>query len=341
MNGDSPPGSETLFRERRRRRSATPAVDERRRLRTAKRSVNIGPRTTVAEGGVKAPKFRYARAESVRHALELLQAHGEDARILAGGQSLMPTLNMRLSQPEILIDINRLEELRGIRDDGGAIRIGTLARHVEVLNSDIVGKRLPLIAEAMPHVAHVAVRNRGTFGGSVALADPAAELPACVLALGATIVLESVDGRREVAAEDYFKGLYETARRDDELLTEIRVPPQKSENASVFLELARRHGDFAIAGLAAYGRVSKGTIEDMRLVYFASEDKPTVGTAAAAALRGRPWSDETREAATAALEDDLDPMANLHGSAAMKMHLQKVLTGRAMDAAVARAGASA
>ena len=244
---------------------------------------------------MKAPKFRYARADSVKHALELLHAHGEDARVLAGGQSLMPTLNMRLSQPEILIDINRLEELRGIRDDGSAIRIGALARHVEILNSEIVRKRLPLIAEAMPHVAHVAVRNRGTFGGSVALADPAAELPACVLALGATIVLESVNGRREVAAEDYFKGLYETARRDDELLTEIRVPPQEAENVSVFLELARRHGDFAIVGIAACGKVSKGTIEDMRLVYFASEDKPTIGAAAAAAP-ARPAPGRTRRA---------------------------------------------
>lgn len=287
---------------------------------------------------MKAPKFKYVRAESVTHALELLDSNSEDGRILAGGQSLMPTLNMRLSQPEILIDINRLDDLKGIRLDGDTVCIGALTRHVEVLNSEIVAEHLPLIAEAMPHVAHVAVRNRGTFGGSIALADPAAEMPACILALGATLVVESVNGRREIAAEDYFLGLYETARQDNELLVEIRIPSQTSDRVSVFLELARRHGDFAIAGIAAYGSVSGSTINDMRLVYFASEDKPVLAANAIAALNGKAWSDETKETVTTALEDDLDPMANLHGSAAMKMHLQKVLTGRAMDAAVERAG---
>jgi carbon-monoxide dehydrogenase medium subunit len=287
---------------------------------------------------VKAPRFSYVRAESVDHALKLLDEHGEDGRILAGGQSLMPTLNMRLSQPDVLIDINRLDDLKGISLDGDTVRIGALTRHVEVLKSDIVKEHLPLIAEAMPHVAHVAVRNRGTIGGSVALSDPAAEMPACILALGATLVLQSVNGTREVAADDYFKGLYETERRDNELLTEIRIPSQKSGRVSVFLELARRHGDFAIAGVCAYGTVSGRKIEDMRLVYFASEDRPVVGANAIAALNGKEWSDETKDAVCAALENDLDPMANLHGSAAMKMHLQKVLTGRAIDAAVARAG---
>jgi carbon-monoxide dehydrogenase medium subunit len=287
---------------------------------------------------VKAPRFSYVRAESVDHALKLLDEHGEDGRILAGGQSLMPTLNMRLSQPDVLIDINRLDDLKGISLDGDTLRIGALTRHVEVLKSDIVKEHLPLIAEAMPHVAHVAVRNRGTIGGSVALSDPAAEMPACILALGATLVLQSVNGTREVAADDYFKGLYETERRDNELLTEIRIPSQKSGRVSVFLELARRHGDFAIAGVCAYGTVSGRKIDDMRLVYFASEDRPVVGANAIAALNGKEWSDETKDAVCAALENDLDPMANLHGSAAMKMHLQKVLTGRAIDAAVARAG---
>lgn len=290
---------------------------------------------------MKAPKFSYVRAESVDHALELLDKYGEDGRILAGGQSLMPTLNMRLSQPEILIDINRLDALKGISLDGDRVRIGALTRHVEVLKSDIVKQHLPLIAEAMPHVAHVAVRNRGTFGGSIALADPAAEMPACVLALGATLVVQSVNGKREIAADDYFKGLYETARAENELLVEVLIPSQRKENVSVFMELSRRHGDFAIAGLAAYGRVSGSRIDDMRIVYFASEDKPTVGANAIAALNGKDWSAETKDAVCTALEKDLDPMANLNGSAAMKLHLQKVLTGRAMDTAVARAGGAA
>ena len=287
---------------------------------------------------MKAPKFSYIRAESVKHALELLDQHGEDARILAGGQSLMPTLNMRLSQPDVLIDINPLDDLKGITVDGDVVCIGALTRHVDVLNSDIIAEHLPLIAEAMPHVAHVAVRNRGTIGGSVALADPAAEMPACILARSATLVVQSSSGKREIPAENFFHGLYETARNDNELLIEIRVPFQKKENVSVFLELARRHGDFAIAGIAAYGKVSGKTVDNMRLVYFASEDKPTMGTKAISELNGKTWSDETKEVVKTALESDLDPMANLHGSAAMKLHLQKVLTGRAIDAAIARAG---
>lgn len=290
---------------------------------------------------MKAPKFSYIRAESVDHALELLDKYGDEGRILAGGQSLMPTLNMRLSQPEILIDINGLDDMKTISLDGDTVCIGALTRHVEVLNSDIVAEHLPLIAEAMPHVAHVAIRNRGTIGGSVAMADPAAEMPACILALGATLVVQSSAGKREIAAEEFFHGLYETARAENELLVEIRIPSQKAENVSVFLELARRHGDFAIAGIAAYGNVTGDTVNDMRLVYFASEDKPTIGANAIAALNGKTWSDETKDAVTTALEADLEPMTNLHGSSAMKLHLQKVLTGRAMDAAVARAGGAA
>ena len=290
---------------------------------------------------MKAPKFSYVRAKSVEHTLELLDEYGEDARILAGGQSLMPTLNMRLSQPEFLIDINRLDELKGISLDGDTVVIGALTRHVEVMNSDMVSEHLPLITEAMPYVAHVAIRNRGTIGGSIALSDPAAEMPACALALGATLVVQSSSGRREIPAEEFFYGLYETARAENELLVEIRFPFQKKENVSVFMELARRHGDFAIAGICAYGRISGDTINDMRLVYFASEDRPVIGENAIAALNGKLWSEETKNSVAAALDNDLDPMANLHGSSAMKLHLQKVLTGRAMDTAIARAGGAA
>jgi carbon-monoxide dehydrogenase medium subunit len=285
---------------------------------------------------VKAPRFSYVRAETVAQALELLDRYGEEASILAGGQSLMPTLNMRLSQPQILVDINRLDDLRGISLDGDAVRIGALARHVEVMNAGLVAEHLPLIAEAMPHVAHVAVRNRGTFGGSLALADPAAELPACALALGATLMVESVAGRREIAAEDYFLGLYDTARTAGELLVEVRVPVRRSGQVSVFMELAQRQGDFAIAGVACHGRIGDG---EMRLVYFASEAKPTLARNAMAALGSAPWPG-CRDQVLAALAEDLDPMSNLHGGAAMKLHLQRVLTGRALDAAVERAGAS-
>jgi carbon-monoxide dehydrogenase medium subunit len=286
---------------------------------------------------MKAPRFQYVRAESVEQALDLLNRHGEEARILAGGQSLMPTLNMRLSQPAILIDINRLQALRGISVADGTVRIGALARHAEVMESPVIARHLPLIAEAMPHVAHVAVRNRGTFGGSVALADPAAEMPACALALGATFVVRSTRGRRAIAADDYFKGLYETARAADELLVETLIPAQAADRISVFMELTRRHGDFAMAGLACVASVSGEVVNEARLVYFGSEVRPILATRAMAAIRGKKWGDAAREAVNAALTDDLDPMTNLQGSAAMKLHLQRVLTGRALDAAVARA----
>lgn len=286
---------------------------------------------------MKAPKFSYVRAESVEHAVKLLAQHGEDARVLAGGQSLMPTLNMRLSSPKVLIDINRLDRLKGIAIDGQTVRIGALTRHVEVAESPLVAKHLPLIAAAMPHVAHVAVRNRGTFGGSVALADPAAEMPACLLALGGRIVLESVRGRREVAAEDYFHGLYQTARKPDELLVEALIPAETGAMISTFQELSRRHGDFAMAGVAARTALSGGTISDIRLVYFGSEVKPTLGKAAMAAARGKAWNEATRDAVLAALNADLDPMDNLFGKPATKLHLQKVLTRRAIDEAAAKA----
>lgn len=287
---------------------------------------------------MKAPKFSYVRATSVAHALDLLAQHGDEARILAGGQSLMPTLNMRLSAPKLLIDINRLGDLAGIRHDGKTVRIGALTRHVEVAASRVVAEHLPLIAAAMPHVAHVAVRNRGTFGGSVALADPAAEMPACLLALGGRIVLESkARGRREVAADDYFHGLYQTARQADELLVEALIPAETRETISTFQELSRRHGDFAMVGVAARTRFVNGAIADTRLVYFGSEVKPTLGRRAMAAAKGKPWNDTTRAAVLAALGDDLDPMDNLFGRPATKLHLQRVLTGRALDEAVARA----
>jgi carbon-monoxide dehydrogenase medium subunit len=164
------------------------------------------------------------RPAKLDDALQLLAEHGDDARILAGGQSLVPVLNMRLAHPKLLIDINQIEALKGISMQNGTVCIGALARHVEVMESPIVVQDLPLIAEAMPQVAHVAVRNRGTFGGSIALADPSAELPACILALGARVVLQSTRGRRTTPADEFFHGLYETAREPDELLVEVLAP---------------------------------------------------------------------------------------------------------------------
>ena len=273
---------------------------------------------------MKAPKFSYVRADSVEQAIQLLALHGDEARILAGGQSLMPTLNMRLSQPRLLIDINRLDVLAGISLHGNRVRIGALTRH-------------DVVAEAMPHVAHVAVRNRGTFGGSIALADPAAEMPACILALDATLVLQSTAGRREVRANDYFHGLYETAQRPNELLVEVLIPVQQSTSVSVFMELARRHGDFAIAGIALQLVVERDIVADARLVYFASEDKPTLAHGARATIVGHRIDEMSANAAASALENDLSPMTNPQASSKMRLHLQRVLTRRALALAADRA----
>ena len=290
---------------------------------------------------MKAPKFSYVRADSLEQVLELLAQHGEDARILAGGQSLMPTLNMRLSQPRLLIDINRLQALSGVELRGEQVRIGALTRHVDVAGSATVARYLPLIAEAMPHVAHVAVRNRGTFGGSIALADPAAEMPACALSLGATLVLHGTAGRREVAATDYFQGLYQTARRPDELLVEALIPIQQPASVSVFGELAQRHGDFAVAGVAFQLKVERRAVTDARLVYFGSEDRPTLAPGASAAIIGRSLDDTSAiAAAESALEHDLSPMSSPHASSRMRLHLQRVLTRRALATAAERARAA-
>jgi len=286
---------------------------------------------------MKAPRFGYLRPEKLDDALQLLAEHGDDARILAGGQSLVPVLNMRLAHPKLLIDINQIEALKGISMENGTVRIGALARHVEVMESPIVAQHLPLIAEAMPQVAHVAVRNRGTFGGSIALADPSAELPACILALGARVVLQGTHGCRTVPADEFFRGLYETARGPDELLVEVLVPKQRRDCVSVFMELSRRHGAFAIAGLACCTRIEQERLRETRLVYFGSEVKPILARRAMAAVEGKAWSTAVGEAACAALADDLDPIDNIFGRPATKLHLQRVLTQRALAKAMQRA----
>ena len=293
-----------------------------------------GPGQVCREPGVKAPKFSYVRATSLGQVMDLLERYGEDAQILAGGQSLMPALNMRLSAPRLLVDINGIAALQGITCKEGVVRIGALARHAEVATSASIRQHLPLIAAAMPHVAHLAVRNRGTFGGSIALADPAAELPACAVALDARFVLQSLAGRREVAAADFFKGFYATARLPNELLIEALIPVRQNW-VPVFLELARRHGDFAIAGVAFQVLLADGIVADARLAYFASEARPTLGLATLAAIKGRRLDQTTTEAAVSALPKDLAPIGNAAASAKLRLHLQGVLTRRALQQAQA------
>jgi carbon-monoxide dehydrogenase medium subunit len=279
---------------------------------------------------MKPPPFAYARPATVDEACALLAEHGEDARLLAGGQSLMATLNMRLSAPELLIDINRIDELAGISLAGDALRIGAMTRHVDVEISPEIARHAPLIAEAMPHIAHAAIRNRGTFGGSIAFADPAAELPACAVALGARFELRSTGATRTVAADDFFHGLYDTELAPGEMLTAVEIPVIAPGYRSAFMELARRHGDYAMVGIAVHARLADGVIGDARLVYFAAGERPVVGRAAAAAIDGKAPSEATFEAAAAALDGDLDPPSDLNADPATRLHLARVLTRRAL-----------
>ena len=276
---------------------------------------------------MKPAPFKYQRVESLDELLAALSAHGDDASILAGGQSLVPLMNLRMARPELLLDINRLGELSGIERDGDTLVIGALTRHADVLASPLVREGAPLIADAMVHVAHEAVRNRGTFGGSIALADPAAELPACCVALDAVFVLQSHTGRRTVAASEFFLGPYATAREPDEVLVAARIPVWPRSTRTSFQELSRRRGDYALAGLAAHAAISGETFEHVRLVYFGIEDRPVRAVAAESAIA----AGETGEGALrSALEADIDPIGDPQTSAAARRHLAGVLLQRAV-----------
>src|SRR6202163_2731064 len=199
---------------------------------------------------MKASAFSYARATSVVNALELLGAHGDRAKVLSGGQSLMPAMNLRLISPELIVDIGEIAELRGITVTGDMVRIGALMRHVDLLRSAEIAAHAPLLTDAIAHIAHPAIRNRGTIGGSLAHADPASELPACMVALDATIIVRGPHGERRVAAKEFFTGIYETVLSPQELLVAVEVPVARKGSAHFFHEFARRHGDYAVVGLA-------------------------------------------------------------------------------------------
>jgi len=279
---------------------------------------------------MKASRFAYARPASIAQALALLAEHKDEARVLAGGQSLVPMLNFRVAAPKVLVDINRIAGLAGIKVARDHVRIGALTRQVELERSADIASHLPLVAQAMPHIAHPAIRNRGTFGGSCALADPAAELPACALALVATFIIAGKKGERRVAAQDFFRGLYATALKAGEILVAAEFPRAKPGYASAFGELARRHGDYAMVGVAAHGSTQGGKFADMRVAFCGVGDRPARAAQFERALEGKPAAAATIAGALAKLDADLDPRADLHASAAMKRHLAKVLAGRVL-----------
>jgi len=271
--------------------------------------------------GLKPAPFAYAKARSVAHAIELLAT--DDARLLAGGQSLIATLNMRLSQPALLVDINRISGLDRIVLKNGDVEIGALVRHAQAERSAEIAQAAPLIALALPHIGHPAIRNRGTVGGSLAFADPAAELPACVVALGGEIEIVGPNGQRTINAEEFFKGLFETALTPRDMLTAIRVPAASAGSRVGFAEVARRQGDYAMVGLAACAQADGKRLKDVRLAYFGLGATPVRARKAETAL-----ADGDVEGAASALADDLEPSNDMHASSEVKAHLAGVLLRR-------------
>jgi carbon-monoxide dehydrogenase medium subunit len=272
------------------------------------------------EDAMKASAGGYARAESLRHAIDMLVASDGQGRVLAGGQSLVAAMNMRLSAGDLLVDISRLSELSGVSEKGGKVRIGALTRHAQVGADPIVQARVPLLAAAVGHIAHAAIRNRGTIGGALAHADPAAEFPACALALGAEIHVEGPEGARSIAAEDFFEDVFTTALEEDEILTALSVPAAEAGEAQLIEEVARRSGDYALAGLCLVRRAA-----GHRVTLFSVGPKPILATGAMAALDAGDV-----DGAVAALASEIDPPSDTQASAAYRRHLAGVLLRRAV-----------
>jgi carbon-monoxide dehydrogenase medium subunit len=284
---------------------------------------------------MKASAFAYARPTSVGNALELLTAHGGKAKVLSGGQSLMPAMNLRLISPELIVDIGAIGELRGIVRTGEVLSVGALTRHVDLLKSSEIAAHSPLLTKAVAHVAHPAIRNRGTIGGSLAHADPASELPACMLALDATIIVRGQAGERRIPAKDFFKGIYETALSADELLVAVELPVARANAAHFFHEFARRHGDYAIAGLAAQADVKDGVFTDLRTAFFAVGDRPVLSEAVNKLVNAA-ITQALMVATLAALDDELDPHDDQQASSSMRRLLARVLLTRCVAALLDR-----
>lgn len=262
---------------------------------------------------MKAPRFLYRRPDTLEEALTLLADNAGEAQVLAGGQSLMPTLNMRLSSPGMLVDINRLASLQGLIQRGDAIHIGALVRHREVLQSALIAGRAPVLASAMTHVAHMAVRNRGTTCGSLALADPSAEMPAVAVLLNATIHLKSRAGARDVAARAFFQGLYTTDRGDDEMIVGVSIPCAGDGERFHFQELSRRHGDFAVVGIALKGKQDNRRIDAIEAVIFGSEPAPLLSSVGAGMSVTADASDLVLTDMAHAIAAEMDPIGNHQG----------------------------
>ena len=293
---------------------------------------------------MKPAPFKYAAPRTLDEALAVKAEHGDDAMFLAGGQSLIPTMNFRLAQPAILIDINAIEELAFVRLDeqSGDLHMGALTRHRDLQFNPLIGDAQPLIQETAPNVAHQQIRNRGTLCGNLVHADPASEFPAVMLALDARLRLQSAAGERWLAAKDFFISVFTTARADDEMLVEVALPAAAPHTGTCFLEIMRRPGDYALMGVAAVVVLDDdGTCRDARLTYCSAGETPVAAIEAATALIGGRVADDDIVAASDQAKQEIAPVGSVHASIEFQRHLAEVLTRRALGQAVARAASAA
>jgi len=287
---------------------------------------------------MKMPAFCYHRPATIEEAVGLLAEYGSEAKVLAGGQSLVPLLALRLSHPEHLVDIGRVEGLGSIDDGPAGFTIGAAVRHADVELASVTGRAAPLVAAAMPHIGHRAIRNRGTVCGSLAHADPAAELPAVMLALEAGLLLRSARGERRLPASAFFTGLFETALEPDEILAEVAIPALPPGTGCAFREVSRRHGDYALVGAAAVVTLDGGICTGARITFLSVGEGPTEAVEAGRGLRGHALNEDAiAAAAETASTTDIDPPADIHASEAYRRHLARVLTRQVLTAAAERA----
>lgn len=287
---------------------------------------------------MKPAPFEYHVPDSIEQALELKSQKADDARILAGGQSLVPAMNFRIVQPGVLIDLNRLAELSYIREEGQTIRIGAMARERHLEFDPSIAKYIPLLTEATPFIAHPQIRNRGTIGGSIVNADPAAELPVLMLALNARLKAKNISSERWINAQEFFVGMFTTALEPDEILVEIELPFMPPHTGWSFMEVAPRAGDYALMGVAALVTLEDGKCKRAKLVYLNAGDGPVDAKTAANVLQGETLNDTLIEsAASLASENEINPFGNIHTSPDFQRHLANVLTKKALKQALQRA----
>jgi carbon-monoxide dehydrogenase medium subunit len=284
---------------------------------------------------MKSAAFDYVKPKALQEALSLLEQGGDDARLIAGGQTLLATLNMRLSEPTVLIDITDVAELKGISVVGDSLRIGALVTHTEIEDSELVAKHAPLLKAAAPHIAHRAIRNLGTWGGSLAYGDPAAEWPACSLTLQATMIIHGPADERRISAKDFFIDLYTTSLEPDEILVATEIPLANKNEVFYFHELARRHGDYAVAGLAAVAQKQGDVLTDCTFTFFSVGATPVMATKAQDLVNGQKLSDELIAKAVAEARNEIEAIADITNSAEAKQHLIGVLLERGLKHMIA------